>query len=101
MFVALSKFAVAGGPEMTEAVKRAFTHRPHLVDQAPGFVRLEALTPREQPDEIWLLTYWRDESSFRAWYRTHQYQAAHQGIPTGLKLVSTVTELRFFDHICS
>lgn len=42
---------------MTAHVKAAFVHRPHLVENAPGFVRLDALSPLEEPDEIWLLTY--------------------------------------------
>jgi signal transduction histidine kinase len=59
MIVVLSQFRVAG--EMAAATKEAFLERPHLVDEAPGFLRLEVLSPRDQPDEIWLFTYWADE----------------------------------------
>ena len=101
MFVALSKFTIANGPEMADAVKSAFCNRPHQVETAPGFIRLDVLNPMENIREIWLLTYWADESSFKAWYRTHHYQAAHQNIPEGLKLVPASTEIQFFNHISS
>ena len=57
MFVAMSRFAVANG--MAEEVRQAFRDRPHLVDGAPGFLRMEVLTPRDDPDEFWLLTWSR------------------------------------------
>lgn len=101
MFVVLSRFTVANGSDMAAQVKEAFKHRPHEVEAAAGFVRLDAISPVEKPAEIWLLTYWADESSFRQWYRTHQYQAVHQNIPAGLKLLSPETTMQFFDYICS
>ncbi len=95
--MALSQFTVANGTDaagesnprvspMTEQVKQAFLDRPHLVDGEPGFVRMEVISPIDAPDEIWLLTYWTDEESFRTWHRSHLYRDSHQGIPKGLKL---------------
>ena len=98
MYVVLSKFQVANG--MEAEVKAAFVRRPHLVDHAPGFLRLEVLSPRDQPDEIWLWTYWEDEESFRTWHRSHQYHDSHAGIPKGLKLVPGSARILGFDHIC-
>jgi heme-degrading monooxygenase HmoA len=57
MFVALSKLAVANG--MSEQVKHAFRQCPHLVDSALGFVRLDIISPTDNSDEIWLITYWK------------------------------------------
>lgn len=99
MFVALSRFVVANG--MTAQVKAAFQARPHLVDSAEGFVRMEVLSPRDVPDEIWLITWWAEEAHYRAWHRSHAYHESHQGIPKGLKLVPKSAQLRYFDHICS
>jgi heme oxygenase (mycobilin-producing) len=96
-FVALSRFTVANG--MGDQVKEAFRNRPHLVDQAPGFLRMEVISPRDDPREIWLFTYWRNEEAFRRWYRTHLYQQAHEGIPDGLKLVPGSVQLRYFELI--
>jgi heme-degrading monooxygenase HmoA len=99
LFVALSRFVVANGT--TEEVKSAFVNRPHLVDSAPGFLRLEVLSPRENPDEIWLLTYWTEETHYRTWHRSHLYHESHKGIPKGLKLVPKSAQIRFFDLVAS
>jgi heme-degrading monooxygenase HmoA len=50
---------------MADQVKDAFINRPHL-DTARGFLRMQVITPRDDPREIWLFTYWRDEASFKA-----------------------------------
>jgi len=97
-FVALSKFIVANG--MMEEVKEAFRQRPHLVDSAPGFVRMEVMVPFDNPDELWLVTHWTDEESYRVWHRSHEYHESHKGIPKGLKLVPRSAEIRLFEFIC-
>ena len=71
MFIALSQFTIAN--EMTAEVKNAFVDRPHLVENASGFIRLEVISPLDNKDEIWLLTYWRDEESFKTWHHGHLY----------------------------
>ena len=86
---------------MTAEVKEAFRDRPHLVDDAPGFVRMEVISPTEAPDEIWLLTFWADETSFRAWHKSHMYGKSHKGIPKGLKLVPKSAKVQYFDFIAS
>lgn len=98
-FVALSRFVIKNN--MQDAVRKAFLQRPHLVDEAPGFVRMEVFSPLENPQEIWLMTMWTDEESFRTWHHSHLYHESHKGIPKGLKLVPKSVELRFFEHICS
>jgi heme-degrading monooxygenase HmoA len=99
MFVALSKFVVANG--MTEQVKHAFAQRPHLVDSAPGFVRLDVISPTDNLDEIWLITYWEDEASYRTWHHGHTYHASHCQLPKGLKLVPKSAQTRFFEYVSS
>ena len=101
MFVVISKFTIDNQHDMTGAVKAAYRERPHLVENAAGFVRLDVLSPMEQPDQIWLITYWVDQASFEQWYRTHSYQEAHQNIPSGLKLIRDQTGMLFFEHIAS
>lgn len=98
-FVALSRFVIKN--EMQKEVREAFLKRPHLVDEAPGFVRMEVLSPLENAHEIWLMTFWTNEESFREWHHSHLYRESHKGIPKGLKLVPKSVELRFFEHICS
>jgi heme-degrading monooxygenase HmoA len=99
LFVALSRFTVANG--LIAHVHDAFRRRPHLVDTVPGFMRLEVLSPLDNPDEVWLLTYWQDEESYRAWHRSHAYHAAHTGIPKGLKLVPHSAQVRYLTQVCS
>jgi heme-degrading monooxygenase HmoA len=99
MFVALSKFTVANG--MAPQIKEAFLNRPHLVDTAPGFLRMDVISPVDNPDEIWLLTYWTDESSYKVWHRSHAYHDSHKGIPKGLKLVPRSAQVSFFEHVAS
>src|SRR3954463_11084248 len=82
MFVALSKFVIAN--DMDAAVKNAFRNRPHLVDSASGFQRMDVISPVENEKEIWLLTYWDDRPSFEEWHRSHLYRESHGGIPKGL-----------------
>lgn len=84
---------------MTDDVKKAFRHRPHLVDSAAGFLRLDVISPTDNPEEIWLITYWETEAAFKDWHKSHQYRDAHRGIPKGLKLVPGDTQIRFFEHI--
>ncbi len=98
-FVAMSRFRIANG--MNAEVKDAFRDRPHMVDDAPGFLRMEVISPLDAPEEIWLLTYWTDEGSYRAWHHGHTYRDSHRGIPKGLRLDPKGTEIRFFEHVCS
>ena len=99
MVLVLSKFKVANG--MTPEVKQAFLNRPHEVEGVAGFIRLDVVSPCGQPDEIWLLTYWRELSSYEQWHKSPAHHESHQGIPRGLKLDASSTQVRVFEHICS
>lgn len=96
-FVAISQFTVANGADMTRQVKDAF--RLHLVDQVEGFVKLDVISPLDNLDEVWLVTYWTDREAFETWHRSHHYKDAHKAIPKGLKLVRGSFKLRYFEHI--
>ncbi len=94
MLVALSRFTIANG--MAEQVRSAFQQRRHLVDDASGFLGMEVMSPVDNTAEIWLVTRWSDEQSYRTWHRGHDYHESHKGIPKGLKLVPKSTEIRLF-----
>ncbi|MDK9702239.1 MAG: antibiotic biosynthesis monooxygenase [Sulfuritalea sp.] len=98
-FVAMSRFVIANG--MEDEVKAAFRGRPGLVDQAPGFLRMDVLSPLDAPGEIWIMTYWTDTESYRLWHRSHVFHDAHKGIPKGLKLAPGEQKLREFEHVCA
>lgn len=95
MIVVVSRFAIAN--DMVSQVREAFRNRPHLVDHAPGFMHMTVMSPPDKSEEIWLVTYWEDEPSFRAWHKSHDYHASHEGIPRGLKLIPESTEIRLFE----
>lgn len=97
MFAVLSRFTIAN--DMMQEVREAFRNRPHQVDHAPGFLRMEVMSPLGKPEEIWLTTWWRDEPSFDAWHKSHAYQESHRGMPKGLKLVPRSTEIRRFEIV--
>lgn len=92
LYIGFSRFTVANGKEAE--VFDAFRARPHRVDAAPGFVRMEVLQALDDVREFWLLTYWTDEASFHAWHRGHPYKDSHAGIPRGLRLVPGSTQVR-------
>lgn len=96
-FCASSRFVVRNG--MEEDVRRAFQERPHLVDRAPGFCRMEVLRPIESPQEFWLMTWWTDEAAFVHWHKSHDYRESHAGIPKGLKLVAGSVQIRRLELI--
>jgi heme-degrading monooxygenase HmoA len=95
MIVVISRFTIAN--DRVAAVKEAFRQRPHAVDQVPGFLHMQVMSPTDKPEEIWLMTHWQDETSFNEWHNSHAYHEAHRGIPKGLKLVPQSTEIRRFD----
>lgn len=99
MFIALSRFTVAN--HLAAEVKEAFKNRPHLVEGAAGFVRMEVISPLDNPDEVWLLTYWQDAESYKKWHRGHDYHQSHKDIPKGLKLIRGSAAIRLFEHVCS
>lgn len=98
-FAVRSRFVIANG--MVEEVRAAFRNRPHLVDAAPGFVKMAVLSPSDRPEEIWLMTYWRDRQSYVDWHGSHLYRSSHAGIPKGLKLVGAETQIRHLDVVCT
>jgi len=98
-YIAHSRFVIANG--MAAEVKAAFRQRPRVVEQAPGFLRMDVLSPLDRPEEIWLITFWTDEQSYRTWHRGHAYSDSHAGIPSGLKLVRGETVIRGFEHVTS
>lgn len=95
MFLAISCFSVSN--DLDDSVRAAFQRRPHKVDEASGFIRMEVANPSDNPKEFWLLTWWRDVASFQAWHKSHAYRDSHVGIPKGLKLDPAATRIMHFE----
>ena len=95
MFVALSRFTIDN--DMADEVRQAFIARPHLVDHSGGFLGMQVMSPVENAKEIWLMTRWADEQSYRTWHKSHLYHGSHSGIPKGLKLVPHSADIQLFN----
>lgn len=97
MFLAISRFSVSN--DLDESVRVAFQQRPHKVDEASGFIRMEVANPCDNPKEFWLLTWWLDAASFHAWHKGHSYRESHVGIPKGLKLDPAASRIMYFEIV--
>ena len=86
---------------MADAVEEAFLNRPHKVEAAEGFIRLEVLRGGADRRDFWLLTWWAEQRSFEEWHRGPEHKASHALIPRGLKLIKHSIELHRLEHVCS
>ena len=96
-FVAMSRFAAAN--DDVSDVKQVFRDRPRLVDGALGLLKINVISPKEAPEEIWLLTYWTDRPSYLAWHSSPAHSDSHKHIPRGLKLDPKRTNLSYFEYV--
>ena len=71
MVVVSNRIQVAKGHE--EEFEARFEGRARLVENMPGFVRLEVLRPVKS-DYYVVLTHWKDEASFRAWTDSAEFK---------------------------
>jgi PAS domain S-box-containing protein len=91
VILAMSRFKVANG--MEGAVAEAFANRPGLVDGWPGFLGLETFTDITDRSVFHLVTRWTDQAAFHAWHHSAAHRASHRGMPKGLRLDPSYTEL--------
>jgi heme oxygenase (mycobilin-producing) len=78
MIVVSNRLQVAKGQE--EEFEKRFEGRARLVENMPGFVRLEILRPLKS-DYYIVLTHWKDEASFQAWTESAEFKEAHRNRP--------------------
>src|ERR1043165_9033448 len=78
MIVVSNRLQVAKGRE--KEFEERFQGRARLVENMPGFVRLEILRPIKG-DYYIVLTHWRDEASFQAWTESAEFKEAHRNRP--------------------
>lgn len=88
MIVVSNRIAVAPGHE--EAFERRFRGRAGLVENHPGFLRLEILRPKTieiqdrqmgGSNHYVVLTYWEREEDFVAWTESEDFRTAHASRP--------------------
>jgi len=78
VIVVSNRLQVAKGRE--EDFEKRFEGRARLVENMPGFIRLEILRPIKS-DYYTVLTHWEDEASFRAWTDSAEFREAHNKRP--------------------
>ena len=74
----------------------AFRGRAHLVDDADGFVDLQVWHSDRDPEEVLMVSRWRDRDCFRAYMRSEDHAVSHGRIPEELK---SVIKLERLEHL--
>jgi|SRR6476469_7260353 len=83
MYVSMSRLRV--DPALSDALVAAFRRRAHLVDSAPGFVDLEVWRSDRDPEEVLMVSRWRDRASFTAYMRSDEHRISHDRIEPSLQ----------------
>ncbi len=81
-FVTVFTVEVQEGHEK-EFVER-FQKRARLIDKAKGFNGVYVLQHTQTGNKFLVVTFWKDEASFRAWVESEEFRKAHAegGVPT-------------------
>jgi heme-degrading monooxygenase HmoA len=82
MYVSLSRLRVAEG--RADELVAAFRRRAHLVDDADGFVDLEVWRSDRDPDEVVMVSRWRDRAAFSAYMKSDAHRISHERIDPAL-----------------
>ena|ERR1700754_4859878 len=94
MYVSMSRLRVAATE--SDALIEAFRGRAHLVDHAPGFLDLEVWRSDRDPEEVLMVSRWRDRAAFTAYMRSAEHKVSHARIDPALK---AAIQLERLDHL--
>jgi heme-degrading monooxygenase HmoA len=83
MYVSMSRLRVDGA--RSDELVEAFRHRAHLVDSAPGFVDLQVWRSDRDPEEVLMVSRWRDRAAFTAYMRSVEHRVSHDRIDPELQ----------------
>jgi heme oxygenase (mycobilin-producing) len=75
VYVSLSRLRVRDG--RGDELVAAFRDRAGLVDAFEGFVDLEVWRSDRDPDELVMVSRWRDRACFTAYMRSREHQVSH------------------------
>ena len=78
VYVSMSRLRVA--PGRAEELVRAFRRRAHLVDEAPGFVKLEVWRNDRDAGELVMVSHWTNRESFKAYMKSEAHRRSHYRI---------------------
>lgn len=93
-YVSMSRLRVA--PERADELVCAFRDRLGLVDGFDGFEGLEVWRSDRDPDELIMVSRWRDRACFTAYMRSDAHRASHDRIPPDL---DDAIRLERLDHL--
>lgn len=77
-----------------DELARRFAARAGAVDDQEGFEGFELLKPTDAERTTWLVvTRWRDEESFQAWFSSQDFQRGHAQPEGAAKPVAMTSEV--------
>jgi heme-degrading monooxygenase HmoA len=94
MYVSMSRLRVA--QDRSDDLIAAFRRRAHLVDSAPGFIDLEVWRSDRDPDEVLMVSRWRDRAAFTAYMRSAEHRVSHDRIDPSLQ---AAIQLERLEHL--
>ena len=94
MYISMSHLRVA--PERADDLVTAFRHRMGLVDDFAGFEGLEVWRSDREPEEVIMVSRWRDRSCFRDYMRSAAHRASHDRVAHDLQ---SAIALQRLDHL--
>lgn len=94
MYVSMSRLRVAH--DRSDDLIAAFRRRAHLVDSAPGFIDLEVWRSDRDPDEVLMVSRWRDRAAFTAYMRSAEHRVSHDRIDPSLQ---AAIQLERLEHL--
>ena len=94
MYVSMSRLRVA--PDRADELVERFRGRIGLVDAFDGFCGLEVWRSDRDPEEILMVSRWRDRACFTAYMRSDAHKASHERIPSDL---DAAIRLERLDHL--
>ncbi|MBW3593325.1 MAG: antibiotic biosynthesis monooxygenase [Actinobacteria bacterium] len=90
-YVSTSRLRV--GPGRADELVAAFRRRAHLVDTADGFLDLQVWQSDRDPEEVLMVSRWRDRESFRTYMRSEAHEISHARIDPTLQDAITLERL--------
>jgi heme-degrading monooxygenase HmoA len=83
MYVSMSRLRVASAE--SAALVGAFRRRAHLVDTFDGFIDLQVWRSDRDPEEVLMVSRWRDRAAFTAYMRSPAHRTSHARIDASLQ----------------
>jgi heme oxygenase (mycobilin-producing) len=83
MYVSMSRLRVAASE--SDALVRAFRRRAHLVDTFDGFIDLQVWRSDRDPEEVLMVSRWRDRAAFTSYMRSPAHRTSHDRVDPSLQ----------------